>query len=53
MMEDVSAMMAYDAKLMEQMTEEEILASLVDDVEPKFTVRLIVSWMHYITSDST
>ncbi|XP_073340113.1 uncharacterized protein [Pagrus major] len=38
MMEEVSVMMAYDAQLMEQMSEEEILASLVEETGPKFTV---------------
>ncbi|KAM9341047.1 rab GTPase-activating protein 1-like [Symphorus nematophorus] len=38
MMEEVSVMMAYDAQIMEQMSEEEILACLVDETGPKFTV---------------
>ncbi|XP_034431653.1 rab GTPase-activating protein 1-like [Hippoglossus hippoglossus] len=38
MMEEVSTMMAYDAKVMEQMSEEEILACLVAETGPKFTV---------------
>ncbi|XP_056248727.1 rab GTPase-activating protein 1-like [Seriola aureovittata] len=38
MMEEVSVMMAYDAQVMEQMSEEEILACLVDETGPKFTV---------------
>ncbi|XP_010738779.2 rab GTPase-activating protein 1-like [Larimichthys crocea] len=38
MMEEVSVMMAYDANVMEQMSEDEILACLVADTEPKFTV---------------
>ncbi|XP_036928652.1 rab GTPase-activating protein 1-like [Acanthopagrus latus] len=38
MMEEVSVMMAYDANLVEQMSEEEILASLVEETGPKFTV---------------
>ncbi|XP_062254156.1 rab GTPase-activating protein 1-like [Platichthys flesus] len=38
MMEEVSTMMAYDAKFMEQMSEDEILACLVEETEPKFTV---------------
>ncbi|KAG8013252.1 Rab GTPase-activating protein 1-like [Nibea albiflora] len=38
MMEEVSVMMAYDASVMEQMSEEEILACLVADTGPKFTV---------------
>ncbi|XP_074548449.1 rab GTPase-activating protein 1-like isoform X2 [Halichoeres trimaculatus] len=38
MMEEVSNMMAYDAQVMEQMSEEEILACLVAETEPKFTV---------------
>lgn len=42
MMEEVSVMMAYDANLVEQMSEEEILASLVEETGPKFTVRLTV-----------
>nr|XP_046269190.1 rab GTPase-activating protein 1-like isoform X2 [Scatophagus argus] len=37
MMEEVSAMMACDAHVMEQMSEEEILACLVAETEPKFT----------------
>lgn len=42
MMEEVSVMMAYDANLVEQMSEEEILASLVEETGPKFTVRFTV-----------
>ncbi|KAG7225897.1 hypothetical protein INR49_014325 [Caranx melampygus] len=38
MMEEVSVMMAYDAQVMEQMSEEEILACLVAETGPKFTV---------------
>ncbi|XP_029350462.1 rab GTPase-activating protein 1-like isoform X1 [Echeneis naucrates] len=38
MMEEVSMMMAYDAQVMEQMSEEEILACLVAETGPKFTV---------------
>ncbi|XP_034531410.1 rab GTPase-activating protein 1-like [Notolabrus celidotus] len=38
MMEEVSDMMAYDAQVMAQMSEEEILACLVDETGPKFTV---------------
>uniref|UniRef100_A0A8P4KAA9 RAB GTPase activating protein 1-like 2 n=1 Tax=Dicentrarchus labrax TaxID=13489 RepID=A0A8P4KAA9_DICLA len=38
MMEEVSVMMAYDAHVMEQMSEEEILACLVAETGPKFTV---------------
>lgn len=38
-------MMAYDAQVMEQMSEEEILACLVAETEPKFTVRLTVAWI--------
>ncbi|CAJ1074413.1 rab GTPase-activating protein 1-like isoform X1 [Xyrichtys novacula] len=38
MMEEVSVMMAYDAQVMEQMSEEEILACLADETGPKFTV---------------
>ncbi|XP_070835719.1 rab GTPase-activating protein 1-like [Chaetodon trifascialis] len=38
MMEEVSVMMAHDAQLMEEMSEEEILACLVDETEPQFTV---------------
>ncbi|XP_042356881.1 rab GTPase-activating protein 1-like [Plectropomus leopardus] len=38
MMEEVSMTMAYDAHVMDQMSEEEILACLVDETEPKFTV---------------
>ncbi|XP_008310244.1 rab GTPase-activating protein 1-like [Cynoglossus semilaevis] len=38
MMEEVSTMMAYDADLMEQMSEEEILACLVSETGPTFTV---------------
>uniref|UniRef100_A0A3Q0SH48 Uncharacterized protein n=1 Tax=Amphilophus citrinellus TaxID=61819 RepID=A0A3Q0SH48_AMPCI len=38
MMEEVSAVTAYDAHTIGQMSEEEILASLVAETEPKFTV---------------
>ncbi|XP_060939017.1 rab GTPase-activating protein 1-like [Limanda limanda] len=38
MMEEVSTMMAYDAEFMEQMSEDEILACLVEETGPKFTV---------------
>ncbi|XP_040916806.1 rab GTPase-activating protein 1-like [Toxotes jaculatrix] len=38
MMEEVSMMMAYDAHVMEQMSEDEILACLVAETGPKFTV---------------
>ncbi|KAG7510660.1 hypothetical protein JOB18_027663 [Solea senegalensis] len=38
MMEEVSTMMAYDADVMEQMSEEEILACLVAETGPTFTV---------------
>ncbi|KAM6969122.1 rab GTPase-activating protein 1-like [Tautogolabrus adspersus] len=38
MMEEVSVMMAYDTQVMEQMSEDEILACLVDETGPKFTV---------------
>ncbi|XP_034714963.1 rab GTPase-activating protein 1-like [Etheostoma cragini] len=38
MMEDVSMMMAYDSHVMDQMSEEEILACLVEEIEPAFTV---------------
>lgn len=40
MMEEVSAVTAYDAHTIAQMSEEEILASLVAETGPKFTVRL-------------
>lgn len=40
MMEEVSMAMAYDAHAIDQMSEEEILACLVAETEPKFTVRL-------------
>lgn len=40
MMEEVSMTMPYDAHAMEQMSEEEILACLVDETGPKFEVRL-------------
>ena len=46
MMEEVSMMMPFDDHLMEQMTEEEILACLVDETGPKFTVRLTVAWIY-------
>lgn len=49
MMEEVSVMMAYDAQVMNQMSEEEILACLVAETGPKFTVRLAAAWMHSIT----
>lgn len=35
--------MHYDAQDMDLMSEEEILASLVDETESKFTVRLTVA----------
>ncbi|KAM8833142.1 rab GTPase-activating protein 1-like [Synchiropus picturatus] len=38
MMEEVSVMMAYDAQAVEQMSEEEILACLVEEPGPTFTV---------------
>ncbi|XP_026175453.1 rab GTPase-activating protein 1-like [Mastacembelus armatus] len=38
MMEEVSTMMAYDSQMMEQMSEQEILACLVAETEPTFTV---------------
>ncbi|XP_070712371.1 rab GTPase-activating protein 1-like [Pempheris klunzingeri] len=38
MMEEVSVMMAYDAHVMDRMSEEEVLACLVAETEPKFTV---------------
>ncbi|XP_028251520.1 rab GTPase-activating protein 1-like [Parambassis ranga] len=38
MMEEVSMAMAYDAHAIDQMSEEEILACLVEETEPKFTV---------------
>ncbi|XP_067470022.1 rab GTPase-activating protein 1-like [Thunnus thynnus] len=38
MMEEVSTMMAYDAQVVEQMSEEEILACLVEETGPTFTV---------------
>nr|XP_020469624.1 rab GTPase-activating protein 1-like [Monopterus albus] len=38
MMEEVSTMMAYDAHIMEQMSEQEILACLVAETGPTFTV---------------
>uniref|UniRef100_A0A3Q0SBT6 Uncharacterized protein n=1 Tax=Amphilophus citrinellus TaxID=61819 RepID=A0A3Q0SBT6_AMPCI len=51
MMEEVSAVTAYDAHTIGQMSEEEILASLVAETEPKFTVRLsffiIKLWSNY------
>lgn len=46
-------MMAHDAHLMEQMSEEEILECLVAETGPQFTVRISVAWMHSMTSDST
>ena len=46
-------MMAYDAQVMEQMSEEEILACLVEESGPKFTVRLTVAGMYSVTSDYT
>lgn len=36
-------MMAYDAQVMEQMSEAEILACLVAETGPTFTVRLVVT----------
>ncbi|CAK6966983.1 rab GTPase-activating protein 1-like [Scomber scombrus] len=38
MMEEVSMMTAYDAHVVGQMSEDEILASLVAEIEPTFTV---------------
>lgn len=38
-MEEVSVRMPYEAHDMDQMSEEEILACLVAETEPKFTVR--------------
>ncbi|XP_059209779.1 rab GTPase-activating protein 1-like [Centropristis striata] len=38
MMEEMSVAMAYDAHAMEQMSEDEMLACLVEETEPKFTV---------------
>ncbi|XP_010793324.1 rab GTPase-activating protein 1-like, isoform 10 isoform X2 [Notothenia coriiceps] len=38
MMEEVSMTMAYDADTLEQLSEEEILACLVEETGPKFTV---------------
>ncbi|XP_044023251.1 rab GTPase-activating protein 1-like [Siniperca chuatsi] len=38
MMEEVSMTMVYDAHVMDQMSEEEILACLVEETGPKFTV---------------
>ncbi|KAM9777220.1 rab GTPase-activating protein 1-like [Neosynchiropus ocellatus] len=38
MMEEVSVMMAFDAQLVEQMSEEEILACLVEEPGPTFSV---------------
>lgn len=40
MMEEVSVTMHYDVHDMDQMSEEEILACLVAETGPKFTVRL-------------
>lgn len=40
MMEEVSTTMQCDFYDMERMSEEEILACLVADTEPKFTVRI-------------
>lgn len=40
MMEEVSVTMQCDVYNMDQMSEEEILACLVADTEPKFTVRV-------------
>lgn len=41
MMEELSVTMQCDACDVEQMSEEEILACLVADTEPKFPVRLL------------
>lgn len=43
MMEELSVTMCYDAHSVEQMSEEEILASLVDETGPTFTVRTAVA----------
>lgn len=42
-MEELSVTMCYDANSMEQMSEEELLASLVDETGPTFTVRTAVA----------
>lgn len=42
-MEEVSASMAYDANVMARMSEDEILACLVAETGPTFTVRLTVA----------
>lgn len=48
MMEEVSTMMAYDAHVVDQMSEDEILACLVAETGPTFTVRITVLWIHLI-----
>lgn len=42
-------MMPYDAPDMDQMSEEEILACLVAETGPNFTVRLGVARIHQIS----
>lgn len=49
MMEEMSVMMPYDAPDMDQMSEEEILACLVAETGPNFTVRLGVARIHQIS----
>lgn len=53
MMEEMSVPKHYDAQDMELMSEEEILACLVDETESKFTVRLTVAWIGSVPSHPT
>lgn len=41
-------MMAYDAQVVEQMSEQEILACLGAETGPSFTVRHAAAWNHLI-----
>ena len=50
MMEEMSMAMACDANFMDQMTEEEILACLVAETGPTFTVRLSAACIHSRTN---
>uniref|UniRef100_A0A3B5AIQ2 Rab GTPase-activating protein 1-like, isoform 10 n=1 Tax=Stegastes partitus TaxID=144197 RepID=A0A3B5AIQ2_9TELE len=47
MMEEMSMAMAYDANAFDQMSEEEILACLVSETEPKNTVRSTFAWVTF------
>lgn len=53
MMEEMSVPMHYDAQDMDLMSEEEILACLVDETDSKFTVRLAVASIGSVPSHPT